>query len=120
MRVPTDFCVNEQKETVVQILTDHIIFERIYTGMQEVAKAANPDCEDWDPVHHYNGFASAWIFLTGYEFSEEVEESLKDELSDIFFNHFKADLAKPFSARIAAKELANLIFIDWDYTINAL
>ncbi|MCM4159536.1 hypothetical protein FHG64_16090 [Antarcticibacterium flavum] len=118
MRIPTDFCVNQQKETIVQILTDHIIFERIYTGMQEVTKAANPTCEDFDPVHFYNGFANAWIFLVAYELPDEVEEALKDELSDIFFKYFREDLAKPYDQRKTAIDLANHIFIDWETTID--
>ena len=118
MRVPTDFCINQQKETIVQILTDHIIFERIYTGMQEVSKAANPVQGDWTPVYYYNGFANAWIFLTGYEFPEEVEEDLKDELSTIFFKYFKEDMAKKFDKRKTAKDLAQHIFIDWESCID--
>lgn len=118
MRVPTDFCVNEQKETIINILNDAIIFERIYKGMQETVKAANPTCEDWDPVSFYNGFANAWIFLTGYEFPEEVDEEIKDELSSIFFNHFEPDFKQPFEDRLPSTELAKHIFIDWEYTLD--
>lgn len=120
MRVPTDFCINQQKETIIQILTDHIIFERIDTGMQEIVKAANPDGEDWDPTHCYHGYSNAWVFLTGYEFPEEVEDNLKDELSEIFFMHVKGDLAKPFKERQTANELAKRIFIDWEFCIDRI
>ena len=80
MTIPTDYTTDQRDKTVIQILTDAIIFERIFKGMQETVKAANPDCEDWDPVHFYNGYANAWIFLIIYELPEEVEESLKDDL----------------------------------------
>src|SRR5690554_771899 len=120
MRVPTDFCIDQQKETIINILTDAVIFERMFKGMQEVSKSANPTCEDFDPVHFYNGFANAWIFLTGYEFPDEVEENLKDELSEIFFNWFNGDFKEPFAKRDTAKEVAKRIFIDWEFTIDSL
>lgn len=119
MRIPTDFCVNQQKETIINILTDAVIFERIYKGIQETVKAANPDCEDWDPSRYYNGCANAWIFLVGYELPEEVEEALKDELIEIFFNWFNSDFKKPFKKRDSAKKLAEHIFVDWEYSIDS-
>jgi hypothetical protein len=118
MRVPTDFCIDQQKETIINILNDAIIFERILRGMQETAKAANPKCEDWDPIHFYNGIANAWIFLVGYEFQDDIEESLKDELTDIFFKYFKKDIKKPFDKRKNANILAQLIFIEWNACID--
>ena len=118
MRVPTDFTTDQRDETIVQILTDAIIFERIYKGMQETVKAAHPDCDDWDPVHSYNGLSNAWIFLVIYELPEEVEESLKDKLSDIYFKYFNEDISKPFDQRRAAKDLAQHIFIDWESCID--
>ncbi|MDT0646333.1 hypothetical protein RM545_06490 [Zunongwangia sp. F260] len=118
MRIPTDFTTDQRDETIVQILTDAIIFERIYNGMQETLKAANPDCEDWDPVSFYNGFANVWIFLVIYELPDEVEESLKDELSEVFYMRFNADLAKPFKDRERAVYLAEKIYSDWKFCID--
>ena len=118
MKIPTDFTTDQRDETIVQILTDAIMFERIYKGMQETVKAANPSCEDWDPVHFHNGYANAWIFLTIYELPEEVEESLKDELSEIYFKYFNEDIVKPFEQRRTAKDLARHIFIDWESCID--
>ena len=118
MKIPTDYCTDQRKETMVNIISDAIIFERIYKGMQEAVKAARPT-ENWDPANYYNGISNAWIFLTIYEFPEEVDEELKEELSEIFFDWFKEDFKKHHSKRETAKKLAEHIYIDWEYCINS-
>ena len=118
MIVPTDFSTDQRDKAIVQILTDAVIFERIFTGMQETVKAANPDCEDWDPTFFYNGYANAWIFLDAYEFPDNVQANLHEELGEVFDKHVSADRAKPFKDRERAENLAKRIFADWEFCID--
>lgn len=118
MRVPTDFCVDQQKETIVNIINDALILEGIYKGMTEIVNT-ELNYHTWGPEAHYNGISNAWIFLVAYEFPEEVEDALKDRLIDIFFNWVKKDFKKPFKKREKTKKLAEYIYIDWDYAINS-
>jgi len=54
----------------------------------------------------------------GYEFPEEVDYQLKEDLLEIFFKYFDEDFRNPFDKRRTDKELSGRIFIAWETCID--
>jgi len=106
-----------QGKLVKNIITDSIIFERTFFGVNEIIKAFNPKEENWEADSNYNGIGSCFPIM-GYTGTFE-DEKITDKLYSLFVEKTKKDFNKPVDQRYSADDLAEHIYIDWLSNIKA-
>lgn len=100
---------NTQEEVIIHILTDHILWQRVYKAMNIALNAVHPGANEYfnfDPNDQYTGYGSV-LKLIGLV---EVSYELNSVLHEIFSEISKSD----GDARL----LANRLYLEWSAKID--
>ena len=122
MKYP-EISTETKEELLLGIVTDAIMFERVYRIVDALTNAYDPAAGgNSDALAEYYGLFNAYAML-GYPLPKTLEEEetvspITDKLYNIFSDHFNKDAVKPPEKRENALQMAEKIITEWKNFLN--
>ena len=107
------------KDVVLKIIQDAVIFYRVSDKMEDALRAWAPNRQDvsFEPSHYYQGFYAAFD-LMNVPYSEESENSKNEHLGDLGGELFDMAFDKfVHNPSLNAEQAAEVIYKNWIHMI---
>ena len=107
------------KDVVLQIIQDAVIFYRVSDKMEDALRAWDPHRQDcsFEPAHYYKGFYTAFNLLN-VPYDEESENERNEHLGDLGGEMFDMAFEKfVHNSSLTAQQAAEVIYKNWIHMI---